>query len=87
MTDTTAPESIPPAQIRRLAIGAGTSLEFFDASIGAVLGDPLSPSVADRLIEWTGQAVSVSYYLAARVAVVCLLLLPETAPIRTRTGR
>ncbi|MFJ9389037.1 MFS transporter [Nocardioides sp. NPDC101246] len=64
--------------------GAGLAYQ-----VGAVLGGGLSPSIANRLIEWTGQASSVGYYLAAGMAVtvVCLLVLPETAPVRTRTGR
>ncbi|WGY04404.1 MFS transporter [Nocardioides sp. QY071] len=64
--------------------GAGLAYQ-----VGAVLGGGLSPSIANRLIEWTGHASSVGYYLAAGMAVtvVCLLLLPETAPARTGTGR
>ncbi|HVK26884.1 MAG TPA: MFS transporter [Nocardioides sp.] len=64
--------------------GAGLAYQ-----IGAVLGGGLSPSIANRLIEWTGEASSVGYYLATGMAVtvVCLLLLPETAPVRARAGR
>jgi len=64
--------------------GAGLAYQ-----IGAVLGGGLSPSIANRLIEWTGEASSVGYYLATGMAVtvVCLLLLPETAPARARAGR
>lgn len=64
--------------------GAGLAYQ-----LGAVLGGGLSPSIANRLIEWTGQASSVGYYLAAGLGVtfVCLLVLPETAPARTGERR
>ncbi|TNM37484.1 MHS family MFS transporter [Nocardioides albidus] len=60
--------------------GAGIAYQ-----IGAVLGGGLSPSIANRLIEWTGQPSSVGYYLAGGLCVtlVCLLLLPETAPVKS----
>ncbi|WP_213571070.1 hypothetical protein [Rhodococcus sp. USK13] len=56
--------------------------------IGAVFGGRLAPSVANRLIEWTGHASSVGYYLAAgmEVTLACLLVLPETAPQRLKTS-
>lgn len=61
--------------------GAGLAYQ-----LGAVLGGGLAPSMANRLIEWTGSSTSVGYYLAGGMAltVVCLLALPETAPVRTR---
>lgn len=64
--------------------GAGLAYQ-----VGAVLGGGLSPSIANRLIEWTGEATAVGYYLAAGMAVtlVCLTLLPETAPARFGTHR
>lgn len=57
--------------------------------IGVVLGGGLSPMIANRLVAATGTSASVAFYLAAvlTISLVCLLLLPETAPARTgRTG-
>ncbi len=52
--------------------------------IGAVLGGGLSPMVANRLVAATGSSMSVGWYLAAllTVTVACLVVLPETAPVR-----
>ncbi|WP_188190449.1 MFS transporter [Nonomuraea sp. SYSU D8015] len=60
--------------------GAGLAYQ-----LGAVLGGGLSPSIANRMIEWTGDAASVGYYLATGLGItlLCLLLLPETAPVKT----
>lgn len=52
--------------------------------VGAVLGGGLSPLIANRLVAATGESTSVGWYLAAllSIALVCLALLPETAPVR-----
>jgi len=59
--------------------GAGIAYQ-----LGAVLGGGLSPSIANRLIEWTGESVTVGYYLAGGMVltVICLIVLPETAPVK-----
>lgn len=64
--------------------GAGIAYQ-----VGAVLGGGLSPAIANRLIEWTGAESTVGYYLAAGLVVtlVCLLVLPETAPVRSAPGQ
>ncbi|MEU4518937.1 MFS transporter [Amycolatopsis sp. NPDC024027] len=53
---------------------------------GAVLGGGTAPVIANRIVAGTGNASNVGYYLAAVLAVslVCLLMLPETAPARMR---
>lgn len=63
--------------------GAGIAYQ-----VGAVLGGGLSPAIANRLIEWTGDESTVGYYLAAGLVVtlVCLLVLPETAPVKSATA-
>lgn len=52
--------------------------------VGAVLGGGLSPLIANRLVAATGHSTSVGWYLGAllSIAVVCLAVLPETAPVR-----
>ena len=56
--------------------------------VGAVLGGGLSPMIANRLVAATGNSMSVGWYLAAllTVTVVCLAVLPETAPVRKARG-
>ena len=56
----------------------------FAFHMGAVLGGGISPLVANRIIAETGNGQYVGYYLAALLVVsfLCLLVLPETAPIR-----
>jgi MFS family permease len=52
--------------------------------VGAVLGGGISPLVANRILAWTGDAVNIGYYLACALllSLVCLAVLPETAPRR-----
>lgn len=52
--------------------------------VGAVLGGGLSPMIANRIVAATGDALAVGYYLAALLvlSLICLLILPETAPSR-----
>ena len=52
--------------------------------VGAVLGGGISPMIANRIIAGTGDALNIGYYLAAAclLSLVCLLALPETAPVR-----
>ncbi|WP_243469991.1 MFS transporter [Klenkia marina] len=52
--------------------------------LGGVLGGGISPLVANRIISGTGDAWNVGYYLAGLlvVSLLCLLALPETAPVR-----
>lgn len=49
---------------------------------GAVLGGGTAPVIANRIVAGTGNASNVGYYLAAVLVVelVCLTMLPETAP-------
>jgi MFS family permease len=53
---------------------------------GAVLGGGTAPVIANRIVAGTGNASNVGYYLAAVlvVSLVCLIMLPETAPARIR---
>lgn len=50
--------------------------------VGAVLGGGISPLIANRIMAGTGEATYVGFYLAATCALslICLCLLPETAP-------
>ncbi|MFF1568058.1 MFS transporter [Streptomyces sp. NPDC058293] len=68
-----------PREQRQSGLGIGYHL-------GAVLGGGISPMVANRIIDATGDALNIGYYLAALLAVslVCLFALPETAPARLR---
>lgn len=52
--------------------------------VGAVLGGGIAPLIANRIMAATGDAENIGYYLAGTllVSLVCLLLLPETAPAR-----
>ena len=53
---------------------------------GAVLGGGTAPVIANRIVAGTGNASNVGYYLAAVlvVSLVCLIMLPETAPAKIR---
>jgi MFS family permease len=52
--------------------------------VGAVLGGGVAPLVANRIMAATGDAKNIGYYLAGTllISLVCLLVLPETAPAR-----
>jgi MFS family permease len=52
--------------------------------VGAVLGGGIAPLVANRIMAATGDAKNIGYYLAGTllISLVCLLVLPETAPAR-----
>ncbi|QPP05279.1 MHS family MFS transporter [Streptomyces bathyalis] len=71
-------ELFPPEQ-RQTGLGVA-----FHA--GAVLGGGMAPMIANRIVATTGQAANIGYYLAGvlLVSLVCLIVLPETAPARTR---
>ncbi|MBZ6083692.1 MFS transporter [Streptomyces olivaceus] len=66
-----------PREQRQSGLGVGFH-------VGAVLGGGISPMIANRIISGTGSALNVGYYLAALLVVtlVCLFVLPETAPAR-----
>ncbi|WP_336156614.1 MFS transporter [Amycolatopsis sp. VC5-11] len=66
-----------PREQRQSGLGVGYH-------VGAVLGGGLSPMIANRIVAATGDALAVGYYLAALLvlSLVCLLILPETAPAR-----
>lgn len=66
-----------PRRHRQSGVGLGFHL-------GAVLGGGISPMIANRIIAGTGQPLNVGYYLGALLvlSLLCLLLLPETAPAR-----
>jgi hypothetical protein len=51
--------------------------------VGAVLGG-ISPLVANRILAATAEAPNIAYYLACALGLtlVCLTVLPETAPKR-----
>lgn len=69
-----------PREQRQSGLGIGFH-------IGAVLGGGISPMIANRIVAGSGDARNVGYYLAAllTVSLICLFLLPETAPQRRRT--
>ncbi|MEV4645516.1 MFS transporter [Saccharopolyspora sp. NPDC049357] len=71
-------ELFPPEQ-RQTGLGIA-----FQA--GAVLGGGVAPVIANRIVAITGDASHIGYYLAGLllVSLVCLIVLPETAPARTR---
>ncbi|MEV4645535.1 MFS transporter [Saccharopolyspora sp. NPDC049357] len=52
--------------------------------VGAVLGGGISPLVANRILAATEDASNIGYYLACALGLtlVCLAVLPETAPQR-----
>lgn len=52
--------------------------------VGAVLGGGISPLIANRILAATGNASNIGYYLASvcLLSLVCLTVLPETAPRR-----
>jgi metabolite-proton symporter len=64
-----------------------TELRYSGASMGyqvaGIFGGALAPIVAIKLVGWTHSAVSVSWYVAAMLAVttVALLVAPETAEV------
>jgi metabolite-proton symporter len=64
-----------------------TELRYSGASMGyqvaGIFGGALAPIVAIKLVGWTHSAVSVSWYVAAMLAVtmVALLAAPETAEV------
>ncbi|WIY01144.1 MFS transporter [Amycolatopsis mongoliensis] len=70
-----------PREQRQSGVGVGYH-------VGAVLGGGISPMIANRIVAGTGDAHNVGYYLAGLLALslVCLLVLPETAPVRTRAA-
>ncbi|WP_027941271.1 MFS transporter [Amycolatopsis taiwanensis] len=55
---------------------------------GAVLGGGISPMIANRIMASTGNALNIGYYLAGAclLTLICLFILPETAPARTRNS-
>ncbi|MBY4128348.1 MFS transporter [Rhodococcus fascians] len=57
--------------------------------VGAVLGGGIAPLVANRIVALTGDATNIGYYLAAActISLVCLWILPETAPARLARRR
>jgi MFS family permease len=66
-----------PGNQRQSGAGVGYHL-------GAVLGGGITPMIANRIIATTGEAGNVGYYLAALLAisVVCIAVMPESAPVR-----
>jgi metabolite-proton symporter len=62
-----------------------TELRYSGASMGyqvaGIFGGALAPIIAIKLVGWTGSATSVSWYVAAMLAItaVALLAAPETA--------
>jgi MFS family permease len=57
--------------------------------VGAVLGGGIAPLVANRIVAITGDAANIGYYLAGALTItlVCLYILPETAPVRLAARR
>lgn len=72
-----------PKEQRQSGLGVGYHL-------GAVLGGGISPMIANRIVADTGDADNVGYYLASLLgfSLLCLMCLPETAPVRlAKKGR
>lgn len=57
--------------------------------VGAVLGGGIAPLIANRIVALTGDASNIGYYLAGActISLICLWILPETAPVRLARNR
>ncbi|MCZ4519140.1 MFS transporter [Rhodococcus ruber] len=57
--------------------------------VGAVLGGGIAPLIANRIVAFTGDASNIGYYLAGActISLICLWILPETAPVRLARNR